>query len=198
MNYLVMNYYQSISISSLNEKAEIDTQALIKKIFPFLITSSTSRFIDLFNEKNSNDQKEKTCINNNNLMNPNTNNKNIDKINYRIDIERIQKGLDKRTSLMIKNLPLVFTKKNTEKFLLDLVKLNYIFIPTLGDTDKILGFSFINLCNFTDIIKLVDKIDIFNKLHFQNNYYINKKIEICYYKFQGLESLIKTFGDHCF
>ena len=65
---------------------------------------------------------------------------------------------------------------------------NYIYIPLDQIGTKILGFAFVNVKNYKDIMKLCNVI---------NNYVVNinnKKIEICYSKMQGAAGLIKAFG----
>ena len=56
-------------------------------------------------------------------------------------------------------------------------------------SNKILGFAFINVCDYTDILKLLQKLSILET--FNNN---NKKIEVIYSHKQGLKSLTKSFG----
>jgi hypothetical protein len=106
-----------------------------------------------------------------------------------LNLYKIQNGIDKRTSLMIKNIPKGIDEINVVKWLLQLTKLNYIFVPKDEYSNKILGFAFINVCDYTDIIDLLRKISFFE--NYNNN---NKKIEVIYSHKQGLKSLTKSFG----
>jgi hypothetical protein len=90
---------------------------------------------------------------------------------------------------MIKNIPKGIDEINVVKWLLQLTKLNYIFVPKDEYSNKILGFAFINVCDYTDIIDLLRKISFFE--NYNNN---NKKIEVIYSHKQGLKSLTKSFG----
>ncbi len=106
-----------------------------------------------------------------------------------LNIYNIQNGIDKRTSLMIKNIPKEADEINVIKWLLQLTHLNYAFVPKDEYSNKILGFAFINVCNYTDILQLIKKLSIFEIIN--NN---NKKIEVIYSHKQGLKSLTKSFG----
>ncbi len=111
-----------------------------------------------------------------------------------LNVHKIQNGIDKRTSLMIKNIPKGIEEIDVVKWLLQLAKLNYIFVPKDEFSNKILGFAFINVCNYIDILELLNKLSIF-KNNINNTFNINrKKIEVIYSHKQGLKSLTKYFG----
>jgi hypothetical protein len=110
-----------------------------------------------------------------------------------LNIYKIQNGIDKRTSLMIKNIPKGIDEINVIKWLLKLTKLNYIFVPKDEYSNKILGFAFINVCEYTDIIDLLKNISFLETYNNSNNNN-SKKIEIIYSHKQGLNSLMKSFG----
>ena len=116
-----------------------------------------------------------------------------------LNLYKIQNGMDKRTSLMIKNIPKGIDEINVIKWLLQLANLNYIFVPKDEFSNKILGYAFINVCNYMDILKLLKRLAILennnnkiNKENFVNNN--RKKIEVIYSHKQGLKSLTKSFG----
>ena len=113
-----------------------------------------------------------------------------------LNLYKIQNGIDKRTSLMIKNIPKGIEELDVVKWLLQLVKLNYVFVPKDEFSNKILGFAFINVCESTDILELLKKLAIienYNNSYISNNNN-NKKIEVIYSHKQGLKSLSKSFG----
>ena len=115
-----------------------------------------------------------------------------------LNLYKIQNGMDKRTSLMIKNIPKGIDEINVIKWLQQLANLNYIFVPKDEFTNKILGFAFINVCNYMDILELIKRLAIeesYNNII--NNNFINnrKKIEVIYSHKQGLKSLTKSFGN---
>ena len=152
-----------------------EPKLLIAELFPFLSSPNKSRFFDLF-EEDRNDIKEKTIKKNKGN-------------NMELNLIKIMNGTDKRTSLMIKNIPTSNDELKVIQWLYSLTKLNYIFVPKDEKSNKILGFAFINVCNSFCIIDLLKKIQIY-----QNINYNNKKIEVCYSHKQGLKSLSKSFG----
>ena len=110
-----------------------------------------------------------------------------------LNLYKIQNGIDKRTSLMIKNIPKGIDEINVVKWLLQLTNLNYVFVPKDEFSNKILGFAFINVCEYTDILKLLQKLTFIE--NYNNNAKTNnKKIEVIYSHKQGLKSLSKSFG----
>ncbi len=149
--------------------------------YPLFNHRNESRFSSFFDELNRNQNQNKK-----NKENINT--------NMNIIIDNIKNGKDKRTSLIIKNISRFKKKIDIIQWLNSLVKLNYIFIPKNEKTNLILGYAFINVYNYEDIIQFVYKIKKNGK------YYTcrNKQIGICYYKSQGVRSLQKNFGESDF
>ena len=167
----------------LNKKLLKDPSKLLLELFPKLSHPSQSRFHNFFKKlKELNNQKENT-------KSKKTFQKKNKKNYMELNLYKIQNGIDKRTSLMIKNIPKGIDEIIVVKWLLQLTKLNYIFVPKDEYSNKILGFAFINVCDYTDIIDLLRKISFFE--NYNNN---NKKIEVIYSHKQGLKSLTKSFG----
>ena len=106
-----------------------------------------------------------------------------------LNILKILNGTDKRTSLMIKNIPTSAQEINVIQWLSSLASLNYVYVPKDEKSNKILGFAFINVCKYTDILNLVQNIEKYQKVSFNN-----KKIEVCYSHKQGFKLLTKSFG----
>ena len=161
-----------------------EPKLLIQELFPFLSRPDKSRFFDLF-------EKEK----NENLNYLNKNNETKRKMikknkgnNMELNLLKIIDGTDKRTSLMIKNIPTSNDELKVVQWLNSLTKLNYVFVPKDEESNKILGFAFINVCNSFYILDLLQKIQIYQNTKF------NKKIEVCYSHKQGLKSLYNSFG----
>ena len=152
-----------------------DPSKILLELFPRLSHPAQSRFHEFFKKLKNNKESHKK----------NNNKKNVMELN----LYKIQNGIDKRTSLMIKNIPKGIDEINVVKWLIQLVKLNYVFVPKDEFSNKILGFAFINVCDYTDILKLLQKLSILET--FNNN---NKKIEVIYSHKQGLKSLTKSFG----
>ena len=167
---------------------------ILLELFPNLYHPSQSRFHEFFKKL-----KELNKIQENNDKKKNHNSyKKIKKNKMELNLYKIQNGMDKRTSLMIKNIPKGIDEMNVIKWLQQLANLNYIFVPKDEFTNKILGFAFINVCNYMDILELLKRLAIeesYNKIindNFNNN---RKKIEVIYSHKQGLKSLTKSFGN---
>ena len=160
---------------------------ILLELFPGLSHPSKSRFQEFFQklkEFNNRDLK----VNKKNKISYKKNKKNYMELN----LYKIKNGIDKRTSLMIKNIPKGIDEINVIKWLLQLTNLNYVFVPKDEYSNKILGFAFINVCDYTDILQLIKKLSIYE---IANNHSINnKKIEVIYSHKQGLKSLTKSFG----
>ena len=174
----------------LNKILYKEPSKILLELFPKLSHPSQSRFHELFkrlNELNKIESNEKA-------KNKNINKKNKKNI-MELNLYKIQNGIDKRTSLMIKNIPKGIEEIDVVKWLLQLANLNYVFVPKDEFSNKILGFAFINVCEYTDILQLLQKLAFIenynnNKINNTNN----KKIEVIYSHKQGLKSLSKSFG----
>ena len=167
-----------------------DPSKILLEIFPTLSHPSQSRFQEFFKKlkeiNNNKGQNNKKAISSHKK-----NKKNIMELN----LYKIQKGIDKRTSLMIKNIPKGIEEASVVKWLLQLANLNYIFVPKDEFSNKILGFAFINVCDSMDILMLLKKLSILENYNSNYNKSNNKKkIEVIYSHKQGLKSLTKSFG----
>ena len=150
------------------------TDILMEFIFPRYNKVNYSRFISDFSEKfekrrNSFRSKKKS---------------------FSISLEKIENGEDKRTSVMIKNLPSSITKEHFKTILGDVGNINYVYLPFDKKKNKYLGFAFVNVVNSKTLIQ------IYNKLYGKklDNYQMKKNIEICYSKVQGKNELIQMFS----
>lgn len=149
------------------------TDILMEFIFPRYNKVNYSRFISDFSEKfekrrNSFRSKKKS---------------------FSISLEKIENGEDKRTSVMIKNLPSSITKEHFKTILGDVGNINYVYLPFDKKNNKILGFAFVNVINYKTILHLYHKL--YGKKF--EDFDMKKKIEICYSKVQGKNELIKMF-----
>ena len=93
--------------SDYNEK-------IIAFLYPHLSRPNTSRFTPFF-FNSSKDSSQKLLYKKGKLF---------------ISIDNISKGKDQRTSLMIKNLPTNMTKENVSSLLIEICKIDYLYIPT--------------------------------------------------------------------
>ena len=109
--------------------------------------------------------------------------------NSTISFEKIKNGEDKRTSIIIKNIPNTITKEDIREILEGTGNINYLYVPFMKFLNKNLGFAIINLVNYKSIINLCKRINEYNF----NELKINKSIEVSYYKIQGKINLSKMF-----
>ena len=107
-----------------------------------------------------------------------------------ISLDKIMKGDDKRTSVMIKNLPLDVTKQYINEILSGVGNSNYLYLPHDKFSNKCLGFAFVNVVNYKNIIRLYNKLNGI-KL---DNFDMKRPLEICYSKVQGKAGLSQMFG----
>jgi hypothetical protein len=146
-------------------------ELVFKYIFPKFSVPNKSRFLGL---SLSNDiSKEK--------------NSNISINSFEISLEKIKNSEDKRTSIILKNIPNSINKENLNKLLYGVGNINYLYLPFDKTSKKNLGFAFVNMVNYKSIIQLYNKIV---SLNVDSN---KKPIEIYYSKIQGKEELIKMF-----
>ena len=146
-------------------------EILLKLLFPKYSQPSESRFINSF-----------SYINNKKKSNKNQN-------SFSISFEKIEKGEDKRTSIIIKNLPNSINKEYINQILLGVGNINYLYLPFDKYKNRNLGFAFVNFVNYRSIVKLYNKL----KNYKFENIDMKKPIEICYSKVQGKNELSKMF-----
>lgn len=143
---------------------------MIRFLYPQYSFPMESRFTGFFNEDNTKKQKKRAML---------------------INIDLIKIGKDKRTTVMIKNIPNGLNHKNLLEELEIVQFVNYFYIPYNDNNTKILGFAFLNVKNYKYIIDIIDKITKHDNICTKGQ---NKHCEICYANIQGIRALIKTFG----
>ena len=104
---------------------------------------------------------------------------------------KIYTGEDKRTTILIKNIPKNMTKNQLKMILEKIANINYIYVPLFMLTRYNLRCAFVNVVNPKSII------DIYLKLRKTNFKYDNPntKIEISYSNIQGRKELIDNFRE---
>jgi RNA recognition motif-containing protein len=120
-------------------------------------------------------------------------NKNIRHMNRKLQLNghKIFTGEDKRTTILIKNIPRNMTKNQLKMLLEKIANINYIYIPLFMLTSDNLRCAYVNVVNSRSII------DIYLKLKKINFVYDNPntKIEISYSQLQGKKALIDNFRE---
>ena len=118
-------------------------------------------------------------------------NKNFEDKILKLNGYKIYTGEDKRTTILIKNIPRNMTKNQFKMVLEKIANINYLYIPLFMLTRDNLRCAFVNVVNSKSII------DIYLKLRKINFKYDNPntKIEISYSNLQGRKALIDNFRE---
>lgn len=143
---------------------------LIDLIFPKFEKREESRFNKFFSENKGNSFIDKKL---------------------QLNGHKIFTGEDKRTTILIKNIPRNMTKNQLKLILEKIANINYIYIPLFMLSADNLRCAFVNVVNSKSII------DIYLKLKKINFVYDNPntKIEITYSQLQGKKALIDNFKE---
>ena len=181
----INNYNNNKNILTYNNKSNNSLENLK------IDNSNKNNFIINDNYKNVNNiiNNDNNKICNNNVIN--ILKKNQKPNSYEINIKKILTFEDKRTTLMIRNIPNKFTKDNF-LYLFNKEfegKFNCFLLPTDFNEKKNFGYCFINFLNSLDIIYFYYK---FNGKNWPGTN--SKKIcEIIYSKIQGINKMIRHY-----
>ena len=100
-------------------------------------------------------------------------------------------GMDKRTSIIIKNIPEYITSDQFKQMVMNYSPLiDFFFIPNNIRTRKKLRVAFVNVLNYSQIVP------IFMGLLYKTKFVYDRpniEMEICYSKVQGKNLLTKRF-----
>ena len=107
--------------------------------------------------------------------------------------KNIMIGLDKRTSIIIKNIPEYISSEQFKKIVFEFSShIDFYYVPLKIITRKKLRVAFVNVTNYREIVPIY--MGLLYKMKFEyDNPYI--QMEICYSKVQGRNHLIKRFLD---
>ena len=154
---------------------------VLKWLFCGFSYPQESRFIKIFHKikntpkQNSNKNKAKSL--------------NIEPIN-------IINGKDKRTTIIIKNLPNDISKEDLKSIIEPLCNINFIYIPLLikNKNKTNLPCAYINVINYKSILKILQKFEQIKHLNLIQNNKDLTKVEIFYSGTQGKYALISRFS----
>ena len=148
----------------LSLKLSLDMKSFI------FIHPEESRFKDLFQNVKSKKRKKTMIVNPKNVM----------------------LGMDKRTSIIIKNIPEYLSSDQFKQIVMNYCPLiDFFYIPNKIRTRKKLRVAFVNVLNYSQIVP------IFMGLLYKSKFKYNRpniEMEICYSKVQGKNLLIKRFS----
>ena len=158
---------------------------ILKLLFSGFSYPQESRFVKIFFSQAT----KKTQIIN--IIKPKKQSLNIESIN-------VVNGKDKRTTIIIKNLPNDISKEEIKSIIEPLGNINFIYIPLLiknkNKHKNILPCAYINVINYKTIIKIVQKFEQLKILNQFQNIKDFSKIEIFYSGTQGKNALISRFS----
>ena len=117
----------------------------------------------------------------------------VDETNLALDISSVKRGLDKRTSLMVRNIPNKYTQQMLlAEFTQDGYgshKIDFFYLPIDFKNKCNRGYAFINFTSFKDIVPFYK--------HYQNKswkiFNSDKICNITYARIQGKQALVKRF-----
>jgi len=107
-----------------------------------------------------------------------------------VNPKNVNLGLDKRTSIIIKNIPDYISDDQFRNIILNLNKnINFFYVPSNIKTRKNLRVAFVNVLESKQIVPIYMGL---YKMKFVYNS-PNIEMEICYSKVQGKEQLMRRF-----
>ena len=105
--------------------------------------------------------------------------------------KNIMLGLDKRTSIIIKNIPENYTAEQFKQIVLNFnPHIDFFYVPIKIRTRKKLRVAFVNVLNYSQIVPIYMGL-LYKTKFIYNNPDIG--MEICYSKVQGKNQLIQRF-----
>ena len=160
----------------------VDTTSLILKLlFSGYGSPKESRFVKYF-YSNKIEQKKNPTKRSQKSLN--------------IEPEDIINGKDKRTTIILKNLPNDICKDDLKSVIEPLGNINFIYIPLLIKNKNNLNLpcAYVNVINYKTILKIVDK---FKEIKDSKKLYNDKNllnVDIFYSGTQGKHALINRFS----
>ena len=153
----------------------LSDKIIVQLYFPHFNSPSSSRFESLFLFLGKNNRNKNKNKNNN--------------ISYYIFPERVIRGEDKRTSILIKNIPKTIKKREIRSLIENFANINYLRIKQ-DKKSKDFIIAYLNVINYKSIVP------IYMGLRKYTFNYDNKKIvtELFYSKYQGKEELKKLLN----
>ena len=180
----VITPFEEIIKNTLYEEPSL----ILFELFPTLSHPSKSRFDAFFKkEKEVNNSKKNNKIRSSRFSHKSKENK------MELNLKSIQNGMDKRTSLMLKNIPKNIKKKDIRNMIEKFGNINFLSISKDQNIDNFI-IAYLNVINYKIIVPIYMGL---RKHTF--DYFGNKiNIEIYYSKVQGKEELKKVFKNDYF
>ncbi|KAI6032954.1 RNA recognition motif 2-domain-containing protein [Pisolithus orientalis] len=115
--------------------------------------------------------------------------------NNQLDIEKIEQGVDTRTTVMIKNIPNKMTDKELLEFINNVCprRVDFLYLRMDFKNGCNVGYAFVNFISVQDLLLFAKK-----KLNERWNMYSSEKIlQMSYANYQGKEALVEKFKNSC-
>ena len=146
-------------------------EEIISLIFPMFEQKKESRFSKFFTNNKCYEAKEER--------------------RFELNGHKIFTGEDKRSTILIKNLPRAMTKNQLKLILEKIANINFLYIPLFMLTKDNLRCAFVNVVNPKSIIDICIKLKRLNFVYDDPN----TNLEICYSYLQGKKALIDNFKE---
>ncbi|KNB44446.1 protein MEI2-like 1 [Blastocystis sp. subtype 4] len=120
--------------------------------------------------------------------------KNREREDNRIDIEKVKRGEDKRTTLMVRNIPNGFTREVFVRIINKKCKNRYdfLYLPMDQKTHCNMGYGYINMIDLESVVLLYENFNDYKWPHTRSE----KVCSICYGRLQSdTEDLIEYCSD---
>jgi len=112
-----------------------------------------------------------------------------------LDLNRIEQGLDTRTTVMIKNIPNKMSDKDLMSFIAEVCprRIDFMYLRMDFQNGCNVGYAFVNFISVEDLLHFTRA-----KLGVKWNMYSSEKVlQMCYANYQGKEALIEKFKNSC-
>ncbi|KAK7034770.1 hypothetical protein VNI00_012177 [Paramarasmius palmivorus] len=112
---------------------------------------------------------------------------------YELDVKRIEDGLDKRTTVMVKNIPNKVTGKELQIFIDEACgrRIDFMYLRIDYRTRANYGYAFVNFLTCQDLLRFVRA-----KMNRKWNLHSSEKVvQVNYARLQGKKALIRHFYD---
>ena len=192
--YFNNNFLNNMNIINCNNNLNLNN---LNQNFNMMINKNNNEMNHIIpnlqninNGINNNNQNQGFCsIPKGNSPTPNSSKENVDSPKNIIHIDNILKSKDKRTTLIIRNIP----NRYTISLLLEEINKNYsgkydvIYLPQDYVNNSNLGFGFINFLDHMYLVMFYEEF-VGKKWNCFNS---NKRCQLAYSKYQGKNELIK-------
>ncbi|KAH7108147.1 RNA recognition motif 2-domain-containing protein [Auriculariales sp. MPI-PUGE-AT-0066] len=112
-----------------------------------------------------------------------------------IDLEKIEQGLDTRTTVMIKNVPNKMSDKNLLDFINDVCprRIDFMYLRMDFVNNCNVGYAFVNFITVQDLVTFCRR----RRGVKWNMYQSEKVLNMTYANYQGKEALVEKFKNSC-